>query len=94
MSVYVDEAIWPFGRMVMCHLLADTAEELHTMAARVGVARKWFQANARIPHYDLCKSKRELAIKFGAVPVTRKQCVYLMKRHRGEIGVTMDDPLL
>jgi hypothetical protein len=36
--------------MVMCHMLADTSAELHEMADRIGIARKWFRrdASARI----------------------------------------------
>lgn len=41
MSVYVDAAIHPCGRMKMCHMMADTRPELVEMADRIGVARKW-----------------------------------------------------
>jgi hypothetical protein len=77
--VYVDESIWPFGRMVMCHMLADNAEDLHAMADKIGVARRWFQ-NGRYPHYDICRSKRALAVKFGAVEVDRKTYVEIAHR--------------
>lgn len=43
--------------MYMCHMLADTITELHTMADRIGIQRKWFQ-NKGIPHYDICQSKK------------------------------------
>lgn len=72
MSVYVDAPIWPFRRMMMCHMLADSVAELHAMADRIGVARRWFQ-NRRYPHYDICKSKRALAVAAGAQEIGRRE---------------------
>jgi hypothetical protein len=83
MSVYVDDAAIPYRRMKMCHLVADTIEELHTMAERLGL-RRWFQAHASFPHYDICLSKRERAIELGAKPITRQQLVLFMRRARGQ----------
>ena len=51
MPVYVDNQKNPYGRMKMCHMLADTLEELHAMADLIGIKRKWFQ-NESTPHYD------------------------------------------
>lgn len=74
MTVYVDDMRAPFGRLVMCHMLADTTEELHAMADRIGVARKWVQREgARMEHYDIALSKRALAVAAGAQEITRKQ---------------------
>lgn len=78
MSVYVDAPIWPFGRMRMCHMLADSLDELHEMADKIGVNRKWFQ-NERYPHYDICKSKRATAVKLGAIEIGKKKFVELAK---------------
>ena len=76
MSVYVGVSMWPFGRMIMCHMVADTEQELDAMADKIGVARKWKQRPARpagrisaIIHYDIAKSKRALAIQHGAIPL-------------------------
>ncbi|TXG96146.1 MAG: DUF4031 domain-containing protein [Nevskiaceae bacterium] len=82
MSVYVDPPVWPFGRMLMCHLTADSLDELHGMADRIGVARKWFQSKTRYPHYDICKSKRALAVQAGAIEVSSKELVLVAKRLR------------
>lgn len=69
MTVYVGVPMWPFGRMIMCHMFADTDEELREMADKIGVARRWEQAprDSIGPHYDIAKSKRALAIQYGAV---------------------------
>jgi hypothetical protein len=69
--VYVDDMEVGFGRMVMCHMIADTTEELHAMADRIGVQRKWIQhAGSYKEHYDICLSKRKAAIAAGALPIT------------------------
>lgn len=67
MTVYVDDMRAPFGRMIMCHMVADTEEELHAMADRIGVARKWHQGD----HYDIALVKRKLAVDSGAVEISR-----------------------
>lgn len=58
-----------FGRMVMCHMVADTEDELHAMARIIGVPRRWYQGD----HHDICRSKRERAIRAGAVEITYRQ---------------------
>jgi hypothetical protein len=82
MTVYVDNAKNPLGRMKMCHMLADTVEELHEMAARIGLKREWFQDHARHPHYDICQSKRRAAIEAGAVELSNHQLAKLLQRWR------------
>lgn len=73
MSVYVDKSRNRFGRMIMCHMVADTLEELHKMAHKIGIKRKWFQQHSALPHYDICLSKRILAIRFGAIEIDRNE---------------------
>jgi len=80
MPVYIDDAYIPFWRMKMCHMIADTPEELHAMAKKIGVARKWFQNKPRFPHYDICMSKRKLAVENGAREVTTMELVRISKR--------------
>ena len=77
-SVYVDDMRAPYGRMVMSHMVADTVEELHAMADRIGVARRWYQDR----HYDICQSKRALAVKYGAREVTRREAVKARAKER------------
>ena len=81
MSIYVDRATHPLGRMKMSHMLADTVDELHKMAEQIGLKREWFQSHGT-PHYDLCQEKRKLAIELGAVVVGRRELVAIMRRLR------------
>jgi hypothetical protein len=89
MTVYVDDMRAQFGRMVMCHMLADSDTELHAMAVRIGVARRWHQAPPRHDsHYDIALSKRAAAIQAGAVEITWRQAGAMNMRRRvtGSLG--------
>jgi hypothetical protein len=88
-TVYVDDMKAEFGRMVMCHMVADTDEELHAMAAKIGVQRRWHQAPPRHDsHYDIALSKRALAVRHGAVEITWRQCgaMNMVRRITGRLG--------
>lgn len=76
MSVCVDDMRATLGRMVMCHMGADTEEELHAMADAIGVHRKWYQGD----HYDICLTKRTLAVRLGAKEVTMREMVRIVRR--------------
>lgn len=82
MSVYVDDAVYPLGRMIMCHMMADSVKELHAMADTIGVDRKHFQGD----HYDICKAKRKLAVEAGAIEITQRQMVRVRQRNRNKHG--------
>lgn len=82
MSVYIDKSRNRYGRMIMCHMIADTPLELWDMARAIGVKLKWFQSRASTPHFDICLAKRELAIHHGAIELERKEFVAVMKRAR------------
>lgn len=84
MTVYVDKAFHEFARMKMCHMLADTPEELHAMAKMIGIARRHYQAYASTPHYDVCKAKRAMAVNLGAQEINRSQLFAIIKKIRTE----------
>ena len=93
MTVYVDDMQAQFGRMRMCHMLADTDDELHAMADRIGVARRWHQAPPKHDsHYDIALSKRAQAVANGAVPITYRQAAAMNFRRRliGALGDPAD----
>ena len=75
MTVYVDElrvwGVWKYGES--CHMTADTDEELHEFAARIGMKRQWFQNRTGYPHYDLTIGRRAKAVRLGAVEVWARE---------------------
>lgn len=73
MTVYVDDMRAPYGRMVMCHMIADTEGELLAMADAIGVARRWHQHPGTYrSHFDICLSKRARAVSAGAQELSHR----------------------
>lgn len=71
MTVYVDRlpsqgwGRWNGG----AHMLATDLQELHDLAAAIGLRRDWFQDHTTFAHYDLTASKRTLAVARGATEI-------------------------
>jgi hypothetical protein len=98
-TVYVDNARIPapIGRLrgTFSHMFADSKEELHAFAERIGLKREWFQdpvvygkppakpgsRAAENWHYDVTESMRKRAIALGAVAIEWRQMPELIK-HR------------
>lgn len=95
MAVYVDNARNRLGRMKMCHMWADSLEELLAMADAIGVQRKWIQGHAELSfgihrkaswlHFDISVSKRKLAIDHGAIATDRYGPLEHVARIRGNV---------
>lgn len=67
----------------MSHLLADTHDELIQMIQRIGIDAKWIQKQGtESEHFDICESKRALAIKYGAVQITDRGLVEIIRKKR------------
>lgn len=43
MTVYVDNMKTSYGCMKMCHMAADSNQELLEMVDKIGVSKKWIQ---------------------------------------------------
>ena len=84
MTVYVDNMRAKVGRLILCHMVADTEAELHRMADLIGVARRWHQGD----HYDICLAKRAIAVSAGALEVTYRQlgCMVANRKETGALG--------
>jgi hypothetical protein len=70
-----------------CHLLADTREELHELAQRVGMPRIAFQDHPHRWHYDLPGHLRPVAVSLGAREVTMHEVGALLRRRKAQEGI-------
>lgn len=86
MPVYVDDVRFAYRGMIMCHMWSESEDELHAMADAIGVARRWFQRPpaASWAHYDICRSKRRLAVALGAVEADRFGALAFVAEQRGD----------
>jgi hypothetical protein len=78
--IYVDNANIKFGRMKMFHLIADTQDELLDFAEKLSIDIRHIQfKDTYKEHFDISKSKKELALKFGAIEISTKEIIIKMK---------------
>lgn len=77
---YAHDQIKPAARKfgtLWCHMIADTPEELHAMASAIGLRVEWHQndvgPNEAVTHYDLTPPKRALALRRGAIEISREE---------------------
>lgn len=92
MPVYVDNYYVltgrNFGRMKMCHMIADTTDELLTMVDAIGVKRKWIQHPGTCnEHFDICLSKRVTAVALGANEIGWRDYAKEIERRCAEHGI-------
>jgi len=79
MTVYVDDARNKLGRMLMGHMISESLDELHQMAADIGMKREWFQDSENHPHYDVSVERRRRALALGAQQITSREAVRLLR---------------
>lgn len=80
MTVYVDDKQIPYGRMKMCHVGADSKEELLEMMTKIGIDHKYIQQEGNWrEHFDISQAKKKLAVKFGAIEVSSKELIRLLR---------------
>lgn len=80
--VYIDNFNAKFGRMTMCHMVADTSLELLQMAEKIGVNKKWIQHPGTYEeHFDICLSMKKKAILLGAKEINfREYAIFVRNR--------------
>jgi hypothetical protein len=86
MAVYVDNERIEWRGRLWCHLVADSLDELHAFAARIGLRRSWFQDRASFPHYDVTTEVRERALRSGAVASSKTQMLSAARMLKAEMA--------
>lgn len=86
MTVYVDDVRHRYGQMIMCHMWADSLDELLQMADRIGMNWRWLQQppKASWVHFDVSLALKAKAIAEGAVLTDRYGPVEHVARLRGD----------
>jgi hypothetical protein len=85
MAVYVDDSRIRWRDREWSHLIADTTEELHAFAARLGLERAWCHRRPARPwkdHYDIPEAQRQVAIRCGARPITCREAAEIRRAKR------------
>ena len=59
--------------------MADSIDELETFARTMGLHPAWYQSKS-YPHYDLTGRRRIQAVKLGAIEITDKELVKLIRK--------------
>ncbi len=94
MAVFVDDQRAKYGRLVLCHMISSSEDELHAMADRIGVDRRWWESPLVTSgsHYNICQSKKALALSLGAIQITSRQAAAMNRRRHvtGELGSPED----
>lgn len=84
MPVYVDNSRLEWRGKQWCHLVADSLEELHAFAGRLGLRREWFQSRTMYLHYDVTVAVRAKALALGAQIGDKATIVGCARRLRSE----------
>lgn len=81
--VLIDDMEAPFGRMIMCHMVADTNMELVQMALAIGMKASWIQHKGTYKeHFDVSKTRKAKAIELGAKQVTMSELSTFIQARR------------
>lgn len=71
MSVYLD---------TQGHLIADSKDELHAFAKRIGMRREWFQDRPVLWHYDVMSTDRRYRARgLGAKVISPRETVTILR---------------
>lgn len=85
--LYIDNARNPYGNMVMCHMIADTNEELVEAAQKLGLKPEWIQKEGTAQeHFDVSAAIKQKAIReLGARAISKREIIRIIQGKRDRI---------
>jgi hypothetical protein len=92
MAVYIDDECIEWRGKIWCHMVADTPDELHKFAARIGLKRVWFQSQSIYPHYDVTLAVRVKALQMGAILADRETLIACARELKRKIAEQRTQP--
>ncbi|MFD1893312.1 DUF4031 domain-containing protein [Ottowia beijingensis] len=91
--IYVDDAEVIKHGYAWFHLVADSIQELHEFAARIGLPASAFHRGARHPHYDVTANQRLRALQYGATAISARYAVQVcLKSASSARAIEADSP--
>lgn len=86
MAVYIDDFNAKYRRMIMCHMIADTTQELLDMCTKIGVQHRWIQyPGTANEHFDICLTKKALAVKYGAKEIGMRDYARMVNERKPKV---------
>lgn len=77
MALYVDRPLWQWRGMLWAHMIVDTTfDDLHAVACELRIPERAFDGD----HYDVPEERWEEIVEYGAVPVSSREIVRLLRQ--------------
>jgi hypothetical protein len=87
MTVYIDDLYAPYRKSFVCHMIADTEEELLAMAATIQVNPVFqYDAGTSDSHFDVNRAQRALALQNGAREISKRELARICRERRDNGG--------
>ena len=83
MSVYIDTLMNPYKGKKVCHMIADTEDELISMILTVGgKMENQLDAGTADSRFDVNERQRELALENGAIEISKSHLAKICKERK------------
>ena len=85
MTVYRDSADWLRNGVQSGHMVSDNLDELHEIAAKLGLASRYWQPLCLTPHWQLPERLQAEAAALGVIYLERAEFTRMVGRINAEL---------